>query len=77
MTPGFQLHLSKVDQVSPKPPAALAGMRFPAQLAQHRPQQQEPGALQDSNSDASAEQQQELQSELQAAADFLPDLVSQ
>ncbi|KAF6264080.1 HAD-like domain-containing protein [Scenedesmus sp. NREL 46B-D3] len=36
MVPGFQLHSSRLDQLCPKPPAALAGMRFPAALTAHK-----------------------------------------
>lgn len=71
ITPGFQLHLSKVDQVSPKPPAVLAGMRFPVALAQHKPPQQ---LLQDQQA---AEQQQPQgagQEQREAVFDFLPDV---
>ena len=41
MTPAFQLHLSRVDQVAPQGPAAalLAGIRFPAALADKKQQQ--------------------------------------
>jgi hypothetical protein len=45
ITPAFQLHLSRVDQVLPQgPAAALAGMRFPAALADKK-QQQRHGAV--------------------------------
>jgi hypothetical protein len=79
ITPGFQLHLSKVDQVSPKPPAALIGMRFPAALAACRQQvadgqqqqQQQGEGQQGSNGQAGGQQQQE------AVFDFLLDVAGQ
>lgn len=79
ITPGFQLHLTKLDQLSPKPPAALAGMRFPVALAEHR--QQQPA-----HQPAQQQEQQQQQAEQSGrhgdgagavnlrALDFLPDV---
>lgn len=80
ITPGFQLHLSKVDQVSPKPPAALAGMRFPAALAACRQQvaesqQQQQQGVGQSELDVQADGQQ--QHPQQTVFDFLPDVADQ
>jgi hypothetical protein len=79
ITPGFQLHLSKVDQVSPKLPVALAGMRFPAALAQHRSQPQQQQQQQQEESEGQGQQQEgggEQQQQQLAAeeVDFLPDV---
>jgi hypothetical protein len=74
MVPGFQLHSSRLDLLSPKPPAALAAMRFPAALAPHKPpaqqqQQQQQGAMVGEVGEHDVQQQQHK--------DFLPDLQEQ
>ena len=70
ITPGFQLHLSKVDQVPPRPPAALAGMRFPVALSQHRQPPPE------QHGEPVVQQEEQLQ-ERQPADDFMPDVTEQ
>lgn len=71
MIPGLQIHLSRLDVISAKPPVALAGMRYPAALAEHKQVLLPPAAAGETavwGAGQSTEQQQQQQ------VDFLPDL---